>query len=182
MKSIFFTVIGIASATFLFAQQGEAHGNHFSIDKQVNGNTVELSYDNLEINTTESFDFHTSLIQGAGTSEWDFVPYDSIKFEMRQSDKTLYTKTFHSGALGFGTYTFQEGGDYDLFIRFMSGSSLVLETSFPIQVKDTGPAIEYGRTKQDGSGFRPEMILGISFLILGTIGIGWYFIRRRKTS
>jgi hypothetical protein len=180
MKSFFFTIIGIVSATLLFVQQGEAHGTHFSIEKEVDGNTVELSYDNLEINTSESFDFHTALMKGIGTSEWDFVPYDRTEFEMQQSGKTLYTKTFYSDRLGFGGYTFPDGGNYDLLIRFKSGSVLVLETSFPIQVKDTGPAIEYGRKKKS-SRFGTSAIIGTSLIGLLAIAAGGYFLYRHKS-
>jgi hypothetical protein len=181
MKSFFFTINGIVLATLLFTQQGEAHGTHFSIEKEVDGNTVELSYDNLEINTSESFDFHSALMRGIGTSEWDFVPYDRTEFEMQQSGKTLYTKTFYSDRLGFGGYTFPEGGNYDLLIRFMSGSALVLETSFSIQVKDTGPAIEYGRNKRV-SRLGTSAVVGVSLMGLIAIVTVGYFLYRRRSS
>ncbi len=114
-----------------------AHGNEHIVSQTIGTYLAEFSYDEDTIVAGEFFDFHSSLIDG-GVDGWDFAPYTDIDFEIRSGDRVVYTKTFHTTALGFAGVTFAEPGEYALLIRYVDRSAvpenIIAEANFPMTV------------------------------------------------
>ena len=126
-----------------------AHGgNETVVQQQIGDYLAEFSYDFKDIRTGEPFDFHSSLMKGVGTNQWDFAPYTRIDFEILKGSGAVYTKSFATTALGFAAYEFPEPGDYRLMVRFVDGAEnnkVTSEVGFPLDVKRGNPADNYFR-------------------------------------
>lgn len=163
-----------------------AHGgNETVVQKQVGDYLAEFSYDFKDIRTGEPFDFHSSLMKGAGTNQWDFGQYTKIDFEIRRgSGATVYTKSFATTALGFAAYEFPEPGGYRLVVRFVDGANdnkTTAEVVFPLDVKRGNPADNYFRASVAAPLSPLTILLRLGACLAAAAVIFWLLQKRRSS-
>ena len=149
--SILFLILSFFGVSFLFANPALAHGGGESLEKVVNAYKIDIGYDSVTIEAAKPlfFDFDLVFNESGEGSE-----FSDIWVRIAKGKQTVFAGGIHKPSFGNTTmvYTFSEGGEYDLNVRFQNEGEEIVEASFPLAVQSASNAADSG--------------LGISFLWL----------------
>ena len=143
LSLIVFFVLSFFSASFLFTNPILAHGGGESLEKVVGEYKVDIGYDpaTLEAGSRSSFDFDLILNETGERSE-----FSDIWLRIMKGKQTVFASGVHKPSFGNTTmvYTFAEGGEYSLDVRFQNEGGKIAEASFPLTVQSTPSATGLG--------------------------------------
>lgn len=115
----------------------EAHLVGQSLEKKVGKYLVDVGYDSLDLMEGQNVAFNATLIENAGTLQWEYAPFDSVWFQIKSPSSEAFRKVLPillPGPVNV-TYEFQEGGEYELAVAFLEGKKVLAQTSFNMPVK-----------------------------------------------
>jgi len=112
-----------------------AHGESFSIEKEVDGYIIDIGQTPENITANESVRFAYDLLDNM-TNE--VVTYTDVWVRIQKDRKVIFASGIHQpkfGSTGM-TFTFPESGEYELSVRFQNEGDSIVETSIPLTVVD----------------------------------------------
>ena len=134
-----FTLIAISFLGLILLSQSRvfAHATGTSLEKTVGEYRLDIGYNPvvLEAMDSTSFDFNLLLKE-----KGERVEFSDIWIRVMQGKKTLFASGIHRPGFGNTTmlYTFPQGGEYELMVRFQDQGKKLAEASFPLVVKEAG--------------------------------------------
>jgi hypothetical protein len=143
LSLIVFFVLSFFSASFLFTNPILAHGGGESLEKVVGEYKIDIGYDPavLEGGSPAYFDFDLLLNQTGERAE-----FSDIWVRIMLGKQAVFASGIHKPSFGNTTmvYTFPEGGEYELNVRFQNEGEEIVETLFPITVQSASNAADSG--------------------------------------
>ena len=141
--SIVFLVLSFLGISFLFTNFALAHGGGESLEKVVGEYRIDIGYDPaiIEAARPSVFDFDLLFNETGERSE-----FSDIWVRIMKGKQTVFASGVHKPSFGNTTmmYTFAEGGEYDLNVRFKNEGEEIVEASFPLAVQSASNAADSG--------------------------------------
>jgi hypothetical protein len=113
-----------------------AHGDGQSFETVVGQYKVDIGYDVVSFRAAETvrFDFDVTTEAGGET-----VAFSDAWVRIVKENKTVFASGIHKPIIGKTgmTFTFPEGGEYQLSVRFQNNSQSVTEATFQVTVESS---------------------------------------------
>ena len=143
LSLIVFFVLSFFSASFLFTNPISAHGGGESLEKVVGEYRIDIGYDPaiIEAARPSVFDFDLLFNETGERSE-----FSDIWVRIMKGKQTVFASGVHKPSFGNTTmmYTFAEGGEYSIDVRFQNEGGKIAEASFPLTVQSPPSATGSG--------------------------------------
>lgn len=118
---------------------GIAHMVGQSWEKQVGAYVIDAGCDQLEFVPKQENFCSFTLIENAGSWDWEIARHDTVDVEVSRVSKneTIFKKSLtpEPQVMTFTSFSFPRGGDYNLYLRFSSRGAVLAEADFPIVVQ-----------------------------------------------
>lgn len=167
-KILLFAVLALGATC---VPQVLAHSEGASFEQVVGDYLIDVGYDPEEITAGEPVRFDFELQDSSNEKETNFT---NIWVRIEQGNKAFFAGSIARARFGLTgiLYTFGEKGDYELFVRFEDDNGAIVETFFPVTVKN-------GSEENEGSDGYTDIFLAL----LGGLALGILvslMIKRKK--
>ena len=171
-----FLVLSFLGTSFLFTNFALAHGGGESLEKVVGEYRIDIGYDPaiIEAARPSFFDFDLLFNETGGRSE-----FSDIWVRIMKGKQTVFASGVHKPSFGNTTmvYTFSEGGEYSIDVRFQNEGGKIAEASFPLTVQSTPSATGSG----SGISFL-WLVIGAAMGVVGGFFMAFAFNIGKKKS
>jgi hypothetical protein len=132
---------------FIVAGAG-AHSSGRSFEKEVGVYLIDIGYADLALTAEKRTYFDFYLFHNDDPPTWQPVDITAVEVMFRLKEEEVIADTIEVSPIEFAGnfYTVPEAGMYDLNVRFMSGTTLLAEATFPVEA-DVPPSMfsRYGK-------------------------------------
>ena len=129
-----------SSATLVLAlllpASAAAHGFGTAIGREVGPYLLELEFQGFAVLPEEEKTLYASIVTGAGTFNWAYVPHDEVRLRIRQGDRVLRELTLRPTGTPTAdpfVHRFAEGF-YEVDMAFLEEGRQIAEATFELPV------------------------------------------------
>lgn len=128
-----------ALSLLFFPVVASAHGDSPSFEVQSGSYLIDIGYSQEGFRPNEEVDFDFDLFYNVEGESPAFVPFETIDVRIMRGEEEVFADTLvnQKNFIPRLSYTFAEVGDYTLDVAYMTGSTVIAESSFDMPVGET---------------------------------------------
>jgi hypothetical protein len=146
-----------------------AHSIGQTLEQEVGEYLVDIGYDTAEIMQDQEVLFNAALIQGAGTTHWQYAPYDEVWIQIGPSNSEPLRAIIpvKSPSPVNLRYTFAQAKTHQLSVRFLQDGKTLADASFTLPVGEASGGV-------DANTMKGVYLILFGVLLLFVIGVITY--------